>query len=170
MFRRTVIAIIAGLIMSLIGSPVSFAEVDGANTTADLYYSYYTVVDKSVISTDWTDMSQIIATCKVSGSGTRCTINSGSTATITVSTSLGASVKTVSSSLGLSAGKSVTVSTSCTSPSLKSGQTYRAAAVGTRYRYKVQKVTRMDGRVVSKQTSGWLYAFKPNPTRIHCGV
>lgn len=146
------------------------ADPDELSPQADLYYTTYSVVNKSTLSTNWTNMSQIVGSCKVSTSGSTCSITSGKSATVTVSTSLGATQKFVSGQLGISAGKTVTITTSCTSPKMSAGSEYRAAAVGTRYRYKVKKDTRMDGRVVSSTTSGWLYAFSPNPTRIHCGV
>lgn len=171
MFRKALAALFSGIIITLSLSPLASADEGGdAVPMADVYYTQYSVINKSTVSTNWTNRSQVIGSCKVSRSGTSCTISSGTTATVTVATSLGASKALVSGSLGLSAGKSITVNTSCTSPNLSAGETFRAAAVGTRYQYKVRKVTRMDGRVVTDQTSGWLYAFKPNSSRIHCGV
>ena len=160
-------------VIALVIAPMGTARAaDSAPVTpmADSYYTTYSIVNKSVVSTNWTNRSQIVGSCKVSTTGSSCTITSGKSATVTVNASLGATQKWVAGQLGISAGKTITITTSCSSPPLKAGSEYRAAAVGTRYQYKVKKSTHMDGRIVSSTTSGWLYAFNPNPTRIHCGV
>lgn len=130
----------------------------------------YTVIDKSKVSTGHIDYGQTLATC--SGAGSACQINSTKSATRTVSLSLGVSRSVVTSSLGISNASTQSLSISCSSPTLKSGQIYKAHPRGERHRYKVRARSRMWVSPawidMGTETSGWLYAFNSNG--IHCRV
>lgn len=125
------------------------------------------VVNKSRVSTSYTSPTSF-ASCKIGTKGGTCNISSGKSATRTVDVSLGISRSGVTSSLGISDSQSVSIGVACSSPPLAAGATWRAYAVGNRYQYKVRKVTTIGFAIVSDVTSGWLYAFDPNPARIYC--
>ena len=129
----------------------------------------YKVVSKSVVSTSYTNKSKVIGQCKISRANSTCTISSGSTATGTVQAALGAAPMGLSGQVGVSGSKSVSVNVSCTSPKMPKNSSYRAWAVGTRYKYKVQKIRTVWGSSSVQGTSGWLYAFKPSASKIDCG-
>lgn len=129
----------------------------------------YKVVSKSVVSTSYTNRASVIGQCKISRANSTCTISSGSSATGTVQAALGATPKGLSGQLGVSVSKSVSVNVSCTSPKMPKNSSYRAWAVGTRYKYKVQKIKTVWGSSSVQATSGWLYAFKPSTSKIDCG-
>lgn len=131
-----------------------------------------TVVNKTTLSTKYTDKSRQISRCTVYTTGGTCSISKGKSATRTIQTSLGITRNAVASSLSISAASTVSLTASCNSPVLKSGQSWVAWAQGTRYKYKVQTKVWVGGKQQPGlgQTSGWLYAFNPNPGYISCGL
>lgn len=125
------------------------------------------VVGTTVISTNFVS-STSFSSCSIGTAGGTCTITSGRSVDRTIGLSLGITRSAVAASLGISSSATVSTSVSCTSPPLAAGQSWRAFAVGTRYRYQVKKTT-FTGPISSySTTSGYLYAFNPNPSRIHC--
>lgn len=63
----TLIALIALVVIPT--GTAQAADPDELSPQADLYYTTYSVVNKSTLSTNWTNMSQIVGSCKVSTSG-----------------------------------------------------------------------------------------------------
>lgn len=129
----------------------------------------YKVVSKSVVSSSFTNKSKVIGQCKISRANSTCTISSGLTTTGTIQAALGATPKGLSGQLGVSVSKAVSVNVSCTSPAMPKNSFYGAWSVGTRYKYKVQKIRTVWGSSSVQATSGWLYAFKPSASKIDCG-
>lgn len=123
--------------------------------------TYYEILNRQVISTNYTNYSQILGRCKVRTSGATCTVSTGTTATRTVQTSAGIGISNLSANLGISSAESVQYTVSCTSPKLTAGKSWVAHPTGTRYRYKVKS---------KGVTSGWLYAFVPRKNDINCGT
>lgn len=128
-------------------------------------YTSYVVLDAKRISTTYTG-SEIIGSCNATSPGGTCTISSGMSATRTVQLQWNATYKQVTAGLSISNAKTVTVSTSCTSPKMSAGQTWKAKPVGDRYSYKLKRISNGG---LSQTTSGTLYAFDPKPTKISCG-
>jgi hypothetical protein len=126
------------------------------------------VIEKTTVSTRYIDRAASISSCSVGTAGARCTIAKGKSASRSIQLTLGLTRKIVSGALGFSADSSVTTTVSCSSPTMKVGQVWRAYAVGTRHKYKAKKVTMVGYLVASTETSGWLYAFNPQPADIHC--
>jgi hypothetical protein len=81
-----------------------------------------TVVNKTTLSTRYTDKSRQISRCTVYTTGGTCSISKGKSATRTIQTSLGITRNAVASSLSISAASTVSLTASCNSPVLKSGQ------------------------------------------------
>jgi hypothetical protein len=131
------------------------------------------VISKTTLSTRYTDKSRQIARCTVFTAGATCSISKGKSASRTIQTALGASRAFVAADLSISVDNTVTLSAACESPSLKAGQSWAAWGQGTRYQYKIQTKELVGGKPVpgsSPKTSGWLYAFSPNPAYISCGL
>lgn len=165
--RSLFVALTCVLVMALAQTPSVARENDP--TWSDNPRTSYKVVSKSVVSSSYTNTSKVIGQCKIGRANSTCTISSGLSSTGSIQTSLGASAKGLSGQLGISVSRSVTVNVSCTSPAMAANSTYKAWAVGTRYKYKVQKVRTVWGSSSVVATSGWLYAFKPSSSKIHCG-
>ena len=128
------------------------------------------VINAKRVSTSYTDYKQPIGSCSVGKKGGTCTIAAGRTATASISTSLGVSKSVISGTVGFSASTSYTITVSCSSPKLKSGESWTAWPTGDRWVYKVQKGWKYPPNTfVAEKTSGTLYAFKPHKNAIVCG-
>lgn len=131
------------------------------------------VISKTTLSTKYTDKSRQVSRCTVLTAGATCSITQGKSASRTIQTALGASRAFVAADLSISVDNTVSLSAQCNSPALKAGQSWVAWAQGTRYQYKIQTTELVGGKPVpgsSPKTSGWLYAFNPNPAYISCGL
>lgn len=165
---KRVSAIILAVVIG-VGAPVAAstsAQADDKSHTQQLWEAT-TLTNKFRISTS-ARSAKPIATCSVGTDGGICTISRGKSADRTINLSLGLTRSVAAASLGFSSAKSVSTTVSCQSPVMKRGSVWRAWAVGHYWKYKAQKVTYVDGVLVSKQTSGYLYAFNPGASRIHC--
>lgn len=158
----------------VIGSLSGVALAIGISIPASAHTGVQTwVINKTKTATHSANLSQLMASCSVGTSGSTCTISKGKQATRTISLSLGISRSAVASSLGISSASAITVSTSCTSPVLKAGQTWKAYPVGDRWSYRIHKRTTTytnQGVVVSTKNeySPYLAAFNPYSASIHC--
>lgn len=135
-----------------------------------VYRPSYKVLNKKLLNSTYTNKSKVIGRCTVQTNGGRCTISTGSSVSATVSLALGAGYKDVTGTLGFSASRTVSVNVSCTSPSLKKGQTWVAWSQGSRYSYKIQKTQPHRMGPATKTTSGTLYAFNPRANAVTCGL
>jgi hypothetical protein len=131
------------------------------------YVIQYHVINKVTLSTNYVNYSNQLAQCASVG-GT-CTISISTNATRTIGLSLGMSRDGVAAGLSISSATTVGTTVACTSPTLSSGQVFRAYPVGTRYSYKVQKNT-ITGPTQKIEVSGTLYAFNPRANSVWCGV
>lgn len=104
-----------------------------------------------------------IASCK--NTGGRCTISRGTSRTTTVGVSFGLSKGAVSSMIKVDSSKSSSTSVSCTSPTLKKGQIYRAYVRGVHKSYKIKRVY-----AGQTSTSSTKHAYEPYRTSITCRV
>lgn len=155
----------------VIATAVTGGAVDGrvgAGRQAAYPQVLTSVVNKSIVNGYWTNMGQVIGSCKVGTSGSKCTISSGKSATRTVDLAFGISRGAVTGSLGIKNGSTVSVSTSCSSPPLAAGRVYRAYPIGQKWQYKVKKITHLGVGLTQTQTSGLLTAFNPSSTHIYC--
>lgn len=156
-----------------IGGLTGFALVAGIAVPASADSAVQTwVINKSKASSV-INYSQTMATCRVGSNGSTCTISRGKSATRTITATLGMSRAGVASSLGISSASAVTVSTSCTSPKMRAGQTWSAYPVGDRWSYRIHKRTSRfsnQGRPLSEtnEYSGYLSAFNPYSASIYC--
>jgi hypothetical protein len=154
------------------GRPVCGPSEPGidSNRWAAVYrYNVLNVMTKS------NAVGGVIANCKITTSGGVCTITRGKTATRTIEVSLGATRVEVSAGLKISAASSVTTTVGCTSPALESGKIWKARALGTEYRYTLQKQESHRprvGRVIwtTVETSANHKAFNPSSAGISCGL
>lgn len=126
---------------------------------------YYQLLDKRTVSTDYTNRSNEIGSCRVLTSGASCTVTTSVSATVSVGLDLGASRGFVTGALNITSATSVSSSASCTSPALPAGSTFRAWPRGTQYSYKLRHFSRSGG----VSTSGTLSAFVPRQNAITCG-
>lgn len=134
-------------------------------------YNSYTMLNRRLVSNSYVNTGQTLATCQAAG-GT-CTISRALSATRTIGVTLGASRTWASGQLNISAAEQQTVTAACTSPTLSSGQTWRAYPHGQRYSYQIRSQYYgndggVDFPIGSPTTSGTLYAF--NPTGVSCRV
>lgn len=127
------------------------------------------VVNKSK-TTNYVDKSRQIARCTIATAGLSCSINRTASATRTVNVGLGMSRDAISAQLGFSSATSVSVGVTCSSGPMKKGQSLVAYSVGSRHKYKVNKIVARSGVVLSNETTGWLYAFNPYSAGISCQV
>ncbi|RUQ87291.1 hypothetical protein [Labedella gwakjiensis] len=158
------LAVVIGVAVPTTIAPT--AHADDKQHTQQLWEAT-TLTNKLRLSTS-ARSAKPIATCSVGTDGGICTISRGKSADRTISLSLGLTRSVAASSLGFSSAKSVSTTVSCQSPVMKRGSVWRAWAVGHYWKYKAQKVTYVDGVLVNTQTSGYLYAFNPGASRIHC--
>jgi hypothetical protein len=122
------------------------------------------VINKQTLSTQYTESSRQIGTCLVTRTGGSCSISVSTTLSASIGVALGMSSGAIASQLGVatSAGVSVT----CSSPAMKAGQTWHAWPRGTRHSYQVRHVQNPGSGTT---TSGALYAFVPRMNAITCG-
>jgi len=132
-------------------------------------WTVYNVTNKKTVSSNYTNRAQQLGSCKAARAGTTCTISVTKAATRTVGLALGASRATVTAGLNISKSSTVSMSVSCSSPTLRAGQTYRAWPRGKRYSYQVWKTASNTAGVVTVSKSGTLYAFDPGQNAITCG-
>ncbi|RWZ68028.1 hypothetical protein ELQ92_01870 [Labedella populi] len=165
--KRTIgLALAAAIGLMTPVAAAAAAHADDRQHTQQLWEAT-TVTNKLKLSSS-TRSSKPIGSCSIGRDGGTCTISRGKTADRTISLSLGLTRSVAASGLGISSGKSVSTSVSCTSPGMKRGSVWKAWAVGDYWKYKAKKVTSVDAVLVKAQTSAYLYAFNPSSTRIHC--
>lgn len=110
-----------------------------------------------------------VGSCHVTSNGSTCTIQVSTSKEGSIGTAFGMSTGAVAAELNTSRSVSATYSVSCTSPTLKKGQTYKAWADKTVYKYKVHHVWKAPGRS-KDETSGWRYTHKYAKNAIICGT
>jgi hypothetical protein len=128
-------------------------------------FTTYTVIDKSYVS-NYVNKSSLIARCYAVG-GT-CSISKGREASVSIGLSLGATRSEVAAGLSITASSSVSLTIGCTSPTLKSGESWSAYPIGRKYKYKVKAVNAGPGGPPTTTTSGYLSAFSPYSNQIYC--
>jgi hypothetical protein len=161
-----------GLVLALsvgIGGSIAAATAAHADDTqhTQQLWEATTVTNKLRISTS-ARSAKPIGVCSIGRDGGTCTVSRGKSADRTINLSLGLTRGVAAAGLGISSAKSISTTVSCTSPGMKKGSLWRAWAVGDYWKYKAKKVTYADAVLVKAQSSGYLYAFNPSPTRIHC--
>lgn len=112
----------------------------------------------------------VIGSCTITSNGGTCTISSGRTATRTIQVDLGLDRAGVAAKLGISSAASTTVTVGCSSPKMKSGQTWKAWSKGTRYGYRIKTTQYSEGLPVDTKTSRQLSAFNRYSSAIICGL
>ena len=147
------------------GTPSAQASEGAASPNGVGPTSYYEVNDKKTVSTDYTNKSNVIASCKVASNNVTCSISHSEAASVSVQLALNVSRGTVTSGLNITSNSTVTTTVSCTSPKMTTGQVFDAWPRGTRYSYTVTHF-----QPGNTQTSGTLYAFVPKADYIACGV
>ena len=99
-------------------------------------FTEYKMVDRKRVSSQYTNLSQLLAMCRAS-SGV-CTTDESKSATRTIGLALGATRSWAAGQLSISTAASRTLSISCTSPRLKAGQVWKAYPLGVRWSYKIR--------------------------------
>jgi hypothetical protein len=128
----------------------------------------YKVVD--VVKTyNFTAKSRQLAVCKVmsgAGGGT-CTMSQYTEVDARVDTEFGVSQGAVGVKIGVTAGKKVGVTVSWTSPKAPAGSVFKAFAVGTRVKYRIEKWKVVSAGGIHARslvsTSDILTGFQPTP-------
>lgn len=131
-------------------------------------YSKTTVIDKK-ITKKYKNLEKQLSACTVGTTGARCSAAINRSYTNTWQTSLGLSAKSLAANLGLSYATSTGYSTTCHSPTMKKGQTWRMYPQGTRATYKIRKFTATQFGSTTK-TSGTLTSFKADRNSIYCVI
>lgn len=131
-------------------------------------YVHESLLDKKILNKNYVNKNQLLGKCTVGKGGGKCTVTVVSSSTRTVDVSLSISRETVAGKLGISSSKTVSNSVSCQSNNLKDGESWKAYPMGTRYSYRLEKLTMVLGQANIKDTSGTLYAFDPRPSDIYC--
>lgn len=170
---RAVVAIslTAGVGAALVASPAYAAPAHGRATvvhSGGASYSKTTVINKK-ITKRYNNLAKQLSACTVGTTGARCSATINRSFTNTWQTTLGLSAKSLAASLGLSYATSTGYSTTCQSPVMKKGQTWRMYPQGTRATYKIQKLTANQFRTTT-QTSGTLTSFKAERNAIYCVI
>lgn len=111
----------------------------------------------------------VLGYCIINAPNSTCTVTHTSSVSNSIGVGLGASVGWVAANLGIESSRTVSVSTSCTSPRLAKGTRYNAYSSGTRYNYKIRKKVLLDGFTRSNEVTGPLTAFRPDAGGVHCG-
>lgn len=161
---------LVSLLCVLMVSPLIGSDV-AQHPSRPQFYEKYTLIHVSK-KTSYVNKSKALASCRAQGKvPITCTITKGKTATRSFGVALKIPIKTVAAELGISQQTSVTLTTGC-SARIKSGQTLYAYPVGTRYKYKVKKVTK--GSIMQYYNgttiSSWQYTFNPYKNDIACIV
>jgi len=128
-------------------------------------FTTYSVINKSYVS-NYVNRSTLIARCYANGGS--CVISAGRSSSIDISLSLGASRGDVSAGLGVSSSSAVSLSIGCTSPTLTSGRSWSAYAVGRKYTYQIKAVNAGPGGPPVTTVSGSLTAFVAYNNQIYC--
>ncbi|MFD2841110.1 hypothetical protein ACFSYH_11115 [Populibacterium corticicola] len=124
-----------------------------------------TVSEVKRISTKTNQKGRQLGSCRVTTANSTCTVSLSTSATRTVQSDFGLSADWVSGKLGITASKTSTISTSCTSPKLKAGQTYSAWVNETVYTYRIHQYKTRHGLKISNV----LTTRQPKPNGIICG-
>jgi hypothetical protein len=159
--------LLAGSAALAVAGGLALAGASAAEATTVVTQNY--VLSKTKTA-NYTQTGQTIGRCSVTTSGATCTISNGKTATRTIGVALSATRSFVAGQLSISSASTVTTTTACASPKLKSGQSWVAHPQGNLWKYKVRSVTSVDGRLTYDQTSGALSAFDPLASYITCGL
>jgi len=160
----------AGVGAALLASP---AEAASAHQRAVVHaggasYSKITVLDKK-ITKRYKNLAKPLSSCTVGTTGAHCSATANKSYANTWQTSLGLSAKALAVTLGLSYSASTGYSTTCQSPAMKKGQTWRMYPQGTRATYKIRKLTATQFRTKTT-TSGTLATFKADRNSIYCAI
>lgn len=164
---RKVVTVLVTVLMSLSLGLVSAAPASALTCTPRVprgTCNAYELVNKS---TRTHVKGPQVGQCHVRRSGTTCTVQVSTSVTGSIGTAFGMSTSAVKADLNLSGSVSASYSTSCTSPKMKKGETFRAWADRTVYKYKVHHVKKGHGYV--NETSGWRYTNKYIRNGIICG-
>lgn len=182
-FRRfTALALGAGLALTVLttGATAANAEQwlapaaasapvadDGVVSPQAIYYTY-AVINKTKYSNALG--TQIFASCTIGTSGGTCTISKGKTVTRSIQVALGYTRSGVAGNLSISSAQSVAITTSCSSPALPAGSSWKARSYGDRHTYQIRRTT-LDSEVpqpLATETSALREAFNPYDNRIYC--
>lgn len=161
------------LLVGVLSGAVTVGLLVGSTQAAEAAAIRYQVFNVTSVASQ---VGTVFADCRVTTTGGVCTITKGRSASRDIQVSLGVSRSEVAANLSISSSTSVSVGVSCTSPTLKAGQVWKARSVGTRYYYNVRKQEgRASGKVPTYKwttvaTSGRLTAHNPSPNRISCGL
>jgi len=129
------------------------------------------VVSIANVSSDWTDRTQEIGSCKVANANLGCSISASDSVSQTIGLSLGASKSFVSGQLSFSATTSRTITVTCsTGPGVSAGQTLVAYPRGKYRTYNIKKTTFTATQSAVVQTSGRLSAFDPKANAYTCAL
>ncbi|MDR0592078.1 MAG: hypothetical protein LBG60_02225 [Bifidobacteriaceae bacterium] len=170
-FKRLSIVLTSALALSALGLIGEAAPASAKTPVPYPAKTVYKVVDKTK-TTYYVDKTQELASCKILTAGGTCTASKSTAATRSVQISTGVSREGVTASLGISSALTVGVAVSCTSPKMSKNQLWRAWAMGTRHKYRVQKTYTPAGRNAKPNPptySGWLYTFDPGRNSFACG-
>lgn len=148
---------------SLVGQSGETVEPNDTDVQPNAPFAFYKVVDKSKTS-NYANRSQTLASCKALNTGVTCTIAKSASSTRTVQLGMTMKRQDITASLGFSSAATVGVTVSCTSPTMMSGQVFKAFPLGERHRYKVQRES-----LLGVEKTGWLYAFNPYSNGFSCG-
>ncbi|WP_143938863.1 hypothetical protein [Tessaracoccus rhinocerotis] len=139
------------------------ADVTRSCSNPNSPFAFYKVVDKSK-TLNYVNRGQVLASCKALNTGVTCSISKGASSTRTVQLGMTMKRAEITGSLGISSAATVSVNVTCTSPTMYSGQVFKAFPMGERHRYKVQRES-----LLGIEKTGWLYAFNPTVNGFACG-
>lgn len=166
-FKKVVLAAFAVLVclgVNFTGAAAAnAAQVPPAQPNIILW-RHENVVNLSSFST--TNYSNPLTYCVAGSPGISCSISTTVSATRSIGVSLGVTVATVAAQLSIGSSSTVSVSVSCTSGPLQTGQRLYAYPEGTKFNYRI-RVTQ--NYAPTDTTSGPLTAFSPNGA-IFCRV
>lgn len=164
----------SSLLVGAATAPAVASEGPSVSSVGQAVPAFGTITQRKVVNnsktTNYVDKSRQIARCTIATAGLSCSINRTAAATRTVNVGLGMSRDAISAQLGFSSAETVSVGVTCSSGAMKKGQSLVAYSVGSRHKYKVNKIVARSGVVLSNETSGWLYAFNPYTAGISCQV
>ena len=160
--RFTAITFTSAVVIGLAALP---AHADDRHPAAHPGYRLVFEAVNVTSTANFANTSSLIARCYASGGF--CNIESGRSAAIDISLSVGADRGSIAGSLGVSASSAVSLTVGCRSPQLADGQAWSAYPVGTRFSYRIKR-SEYRGPKPSISYSGYLSAFVPYPNQISC--
>ena len=174
--RRIAIAVAAIVALSgaalAAGDQRAEAQTSAAHLStvrsAGASYSKTTVINKKVTK-NYNNLSKQLSSCTVGTNGARCSSSVNRSFTNTWQTAFGMSAKTLAANLGFSYAASTGYSTTCQSPVMKKGQSWRMYPRGTRATYKIRQLNATQFRTTTK-TSNSLASFKADRNSIYCVI